>query len=110
MKMLMVLASALLLIGCENGAKDLRVQRLEARVDAVEKQLKAKNDADVDRQMKLEHCVNVDAHDAYWNHVEMNGKPISNKPGAYTAPGYVWDDAQKLRNSKIEECKILYGR
>jgi hypothetical protein len=107
MKIILVFASALLLTGC---ADIERVQKLEARVDSLEKQLKGKNEAEAERQKNLENCVTVDAHDAYWDYVKLNGKPATNNPGAYSAPRYVWDLAQKQKDSKIEECKLLYGR
>lgn len=76
----------------------------------VEQKQKAKETAEATRQTDLETCVNVDADQAYWEYVKLNGKAVAGEPGVYTAPQFVWDRAEKEKKDKIEECKLLYGR
>ncbi len=82
---------------------------LEKRVTAIEEKQRAKDNADSDRQDKLEHCVNIEADAVYWDYVKLNGKPVSGEPGTYTATQYHWDHAEKMKRDKVEECKLLYG-
>lgn len=95
--------------GCDEGA-NARLQKLELRVDSVEKQLKEKSDADAERQTNLKTCVTVDAKQAYDGYMKLNGKPVPNRPNVYSASPRVWNEAQKQKDTKIEECKLLYGR
>jgi hypothetical protein len=94
------------IFGC---ATEESVQSLEKRVSALEEKQKAKAAEDQDRQSKLENCINVESDQKYWSYIELNGHPVSGKPGTYTAPGYVWDNAEKQKKDKVEECKLLYG-
>lgn len=102
---LMVTSLALTAMGC---ATEDSVQSLEKRVAALEEKQKAKATEDQDRQSKLENCVTVDANDAYWNYIQLNGKPVAGRPGVYTAALVQWDQAEKRKRDKIEECKLLY--
>ncbi|MGA3136686.1 MAG: hypothetical protein ABSC88_11900 [Terracidiphilus sp.] len=102
-----------LVIGCasQDSVQSLenRVAALEEKQKALEDKQKAKEAADQERQDKLEECVKIDADDVYWTYIRLNGKPVANKPGTYTAPQYQWDQAEKQKRDKIEECKLLYG-
>ncbi len=57
----------------------------------------------------LQSCLDG-AEDAYWTYVKLNGKAIPNKPGTYTAPLYVWDNAAKQKKDAIGECQLRYGK
>ena len=93
-------------LGC---ATEESVQSLEKRVTALEEKQKDKATADQDRQSKLENCINIDAHEAYWSYIRLNGKEVAGKPGVYTAAAFQWNEAEKRNKDKIEECKLLYG-
>lgn len=93
-------------LGC---ATQESVQELDKRVTALEQKQKAKDAAIESRQTLLETCVNIDGDQVYWNYVKLNGKPVANKPGVYTAPQYVWNEAEKQKKEKVDECKLLYG-
>jgi hypothetical protein len=103
---LMLTAISLIASGC---ATQESVDSLEKRVAALEEKQKAKATEDQDRQSKLENCVKIDADAAYWEYIRLNGNPAAGKPGAYTAPQYVWANAENAKKEKIEECKLLYG-
>jgi hypothetical protein len=99
-----------MLSGC--GTEE-RVVNLEKRLAAVEEKQRASEDAQKakeDRQSKLEAFIDIDADLEYWNYIKLNGKPVPGKPGIYTAPTYQWDEAQKRKKEKVEECKVLYGK
>jgi hypothetical protein len=93
-------------IGC---ATQESVQSLERRVAALEEKQKDKAAADQDRQSKLKNCIKVDADEEYWGYIRLNRKEVAGKPGRYTAPMYDWNEAEKKKKGKIEECKLLYG-
>src|SRR5712692_9012217 len=92
-----------------NGALlDLERQKFEAarkeKEVAEEEKTKARAEQqDQEKQTKLEHCID-DADDVYWQHVKLNGQPVEGKPGTYTAPRYVWDDAEKKKKAIIDSC------
>lgn len=92
-------------MGCDH---DSRITSLEQRVLKLETDSHNKQVDDNDRHSKLEDCINIAADNAYWRYVEQNGKSMGN--GVYRAPDYVWNSAMKLKQQKIEECKILYGK
>src|ERR1039458_2931116 len=76
-----------------------------ALVDAARR---TREQADRDRQEKLENCVNFEADQVYWNYIQLNGKPVQGKLGTYTAAQYQWDHAEKMKTDKEEECRLLY--
>jgi hypothetical protein len=94
------------LFGC---ATQESVDALDKRITALEQKEKAKETANEARQALLETCVNIDADQVYWDYIHLNGKPVAGKPGTYTAPQYQWNEAEKQKKDKIEECKLLYG-
>ncbi len=85
------------------------VESLDKRITTLEQKEKSKDTAREARQTELETCVNVTADYEYWEYIRLNGKPVAGKPGTYTAPQYVWNNAEKEKKDKIEECKLLYG-
>jgi hypothetical protein len=99
----------LFLLGMSGCAKQESFDSLEKRVTALEEKQKSKETEAKDRQSKLEKCVTVDADEAYWTYVRLNGKAVAGQPGVYTAPQYVWNSADRQKKDKMEECKLLYG-
>lgn len=93
-------------MGC---ATQESVDALDKRVTALEQRQKTEDAVNQERQKNLESCVNVDAGVEYWNYIQLNGKPVTGKPGEYTAPQYVWDQAENRKKEKVGECKLLYG-
>ena len=83
----------------------LRAEVALLKLDAAGSKFAAEVDAN-----KLRNCLE-DAEDARWNHVKLNGgRPSKTQPGVMTAPRDLWDSALKIKNTKIEECKVLYRR
>jgi outer membrane murein-binding lipoprotein Lpp len=82
------------------GTLEDRVKKLEAEKNAAEK-------FDAERRQKLENCITVNADEAFWSYVRING--TKKGEGTYFAPQYVWDQARRQKMDKIEECKLLYG-
>jgi len=52
-------------------------------------------------------CVS-DAEDSYWSYIKLNGRPIAKKAGAYSAPMYVWNAADKKKKAALDECYRQY--
>ena len=48
------------------------------------------------------------ASPVYWQHVKPNGQPVEDKTGTYTAPRWVWDDADKKKKTIIDACYKKY--
>jgi len=100
---------------------DLERQKFEVakkEKEAAEEEKKAKAEAegrakaraeqqDQEKQTKLEKYID-DADDVYWQHVKLNGQPVEGKPGTYTAPRWVWDDADKKKKTIIDACYKKY--
>lgn len=65
--------------------------------------------ANQERERALSVCLD-DAEKQYWEYIKLNGgKPIKGKAGAFTAPQWVWDEAEKRRKSDKDECYRRYG-
>jgi hypothetical protein len=96
------------------GCEDKRVTNLEQRVKQLEertRQLEAErakttNDDDV-RRLKLENCV-ADANADFQKNLENNGTRARN--GSYNVPVPLLEQMQRQKQSKIEECRILYSK
>jgi hypothetical protein len=90
---------------------DLERQKFEvAKKGRAEAEGRAKARAeqqDQEKQTKLEKCID-EADDVYWQHVKLNGQPVEDKPGTYTAPRWVWDDADKKKKTIIDACYKKY--
>lgn len=68
--------------------------------------------AELDAELRegiLESCTDA-AEREYWFYVKLNGKPIPGKDGTWTAPGHVWDSAQKKKVDALAECHRKHGR
>ena len=61
------------------------------------------------REQMREQCSNV-AESDYWAYIKLNGKPTPDKEAdTFTAPGHVWDQAQKRKVDALTECLRKYG-
>ncbi|OLB26590.1 MAG: hypothetical protein DMG41_18195 [Acidobacteria bacterium] len=112
--LLVVAVGFALLSLSEAGCEDKRVTNLEQRVKQLEdrtrqlgaERTKSTNDDDV-RRLKLENCV-ADANADFQRNLENNGTKARN--GSYNVPVPLLEQMQRQKQSKIEECKILYSK
>lgn len=108
---------ALLLAGCDemlkSSSREERISKLEGRVTALEAEIKQKDDLKADQTQEMDLCL-ARAEERYWTYVKLNGhqhgKPDENGDVVYRAPTSVWDQAAKLKQNAIEECRIRFGR
>jgi hypothetical protein len=70
---------------------------------------KAKYDQEKELQESYVKCVDA-AEDEYESYIKLNGHPVDKQPGAYSAPEYIWQTADKNRNAAIEECSRHFRR
>jgi hypothetical protein len=109
LRRVMLLALAFVFTGCN----DTRVAALEKRVTTLEQtvnQLQADRaavDKDADRRTKLESCV-ADADAQFNRDIASNGELQRN--GTYNVPVPVASEMQRVKQSKIDECKLLYSK
>jgi outer membrane murein-binding lipoprotein Lpp len=99
------------LSGCalstDEEALQKKVTELDERVKKLEAEKQAAAQIEASRRQRFETCISVDADEAYWAYMRING---TKKAGdTYFAPQYVWDQARRQKMDKIEECKLLYG-
>jgi hypothetical protein len=104
------LATVLSFTGCQ----ETRVTNLEKRVDHLEQtvhQLKADRtkaaDDDSERRAKLESCV-AEANAAFERNMVSNGTKQRN--GSYNVPVPVLSEMQRVKQGRIEECRLLYSK
>lgn len=64
---------------------------------------KAKYDQEKELQESYVKCVDA-AEDEYESYIKLNGRPVDKQPGAYSAPEYVWQAADRNRNAAIDQC------
>src|ERR1035437_8211984 len=105
---LALLALTSIAIGCD----DKRIQNLEKRVsNLVEKtkplesdKIKAADEAS-QKEFLLKACV-ADANDQYQKNIVSNG--TKGRGGTYSLPITAMNALDRQKQSKIEECKLLY--
>jgi hypothetical protein len=64
---------------------------------------KAKYDQEKKLQESYVQCVDA-AEEEYESYIKLNGTPVGKAPGAYSAPEYIWQKADKNRNAALDEC------
>src|SRR5437899_8943426 len=96
------------------GCQDTRVNNLEKRVDHLEQtvhQLEADRtkaaDDDSARRAKLERCV-TEANAAFERNMVSNATRQRN--GSYSVPVPILSEMQRVKQGKIEECRLLYSK
>jgi len=70
---------------------------------------KAKYDQEKELQESYVKCVDA-ADDEYESYIKLNGRPVEKQPGAYSAPEYIWQTADKNRNAALAECSRHFRR
>ena len=68
---------------------------------------KAKYVQEKELQQSYVKCVE-DAEEEYESYVKLNGRPVEKQPGAYSAPEYIWQTADKTRNTALDQCSRQY--
>ena len=62
-----------------------------------------------EKQLRETYAQCVDAaEEEYENYIRLNGSPVEKQPGAYSAPEYIWQTADRNRNAAIDECSRNY--
>ncbi|MGA7827917.1 MAG: hypothetical protein WCA04_09665 [Geobacteraceae bacterium] len=64
---------------------------------------KAKYEQEKKLQESYVQCVDA-AEEDYENYVKLNGTPVKDQPGAYSASKYIWKTADENRNAAIDVC------
>jgi hypothetical protein len=102
--------TAVSLAGCRDdrvAPLEQRIAHLEQTVAKLELQNKKSGDDETERRDKLQMCV----HDANYNYdtaIQNNG--TKNRNGTYTVDVRVQNQLLRLKQDKIEECKLLYAK
>lgn len=64
---------------------------------------KAKYDQEKKLQESYVKCVDA-AEEEYESYIKLNGAPVANQPGAFSAPEYIWQTADENRNAALDVC------
>lgn len=105
----------LLVTGCDqflnSAPQNERIGKLEARVAVLEAALTEKKDEKAGQEREMSRCLD-EAGETYWKYVQLNGrgKPQANGDVKWTASVPVFDQASKLKQNAIEECRVRYGK
>ena len=99
------------LVGCspiwEGKAQGEKITALEKRVTDLENAKAAGKVQDQDRQAKMKECI-AQADLDYWDYLRRNG--TVNRNGSIQTPIVIAEQALKIKEARIRECQILYGR
>ncbi len=85
-------------------------EKQKEQEDKREAQQEARSKAEIEaagNEAALDSCID-DAEDEYWSYIKLNGEPVAGKPGVYTAPQYIWDDAAKRKKAALDACYKRY--
>jgi hypothetical protein len=58
-------------------------------------------------QASYQACVNTAEAD-YERYIKRNGTPVTDQPGAFAAPDYIWETADNNRQAALDACLRLY--
>lgn len=86
-----------------------RINKIDARLSALEEQTKKTKAESEERRAQLEQCVKQDADEAYWRVIKVNAT-YNPKTGTWRGPATAFERAEREKRDKIEECKLLYGK
>lgn len=90
-----------------------RLQFEKDKVEAAKVEREKKEEADKqaieDRKMSFLSC-EAEADTTYWNYVKLNGKEVAGKPGAYSAPTFIWTAAEKRKSDALAECHRQFDK
>lgn len=70
---------------------------------------KAKYDQEKKLQESYVKCVDA-AEEEYESYIKLNGAPVANQPGAFSAPEYIWQTADENRNAALDVCSRQFRR
>ena len=97
------------LVACQDDrvtSLEHRVEKLEQSVQQLQTEKNKLAEDDAARHAKLESCV-ADANAEFQRNVANNGTKSRN--GTYSVPVPVLTEMQRQKQSKIEECRLLYS-
>lgn len=87
-------------------SKQKSIERQQAiKIQAEQKIVEDKKAAEDLERLLLASCVDS-ADEVYWNYIKLNGTDLGD--GKWNAPTYQWDEAQKRKDNKLNECYKLY--
>lgn len=86
-------------------ALEKRVSDLETRLKNIEDNQNAKEKADASSEARFKQCI-YDADDDFNVNLRNNG--TKNGRGGYSVPTTILEQMQRQKQSKYEECKMLY--
>lgn len=102
-----LLAAALGLSACKDDrvpSLEKRVSDLESKVKSLEDKRQKDSDAEAQKESDFKECV-AEAKDDYDAAVKRNG---AKDPAGYRLDLRVMQEIEHQKQSKIEECKLLY--
>ena len=106
----LVVAFVCMCAGCQDSrvpALEQRIKQLEDRTRQLEADRTKASDDDAARRAKLESCV-ADANNQFQADIANNGTKAAH--GSYNVPVPVIEQMQRQKQSKIEECRLLYAK
>lgn len=84
-----------------------RMTHLEQSVQQMQEERNKQGKDDEDRRKKLENCV-VEANAEFQQSLVSNG--THSRTGSYNVPVPVLNEMQKQKQSKMDECRLLYAK
>jgi hypothetical protein len=70
---------------------------------------KAKYEQEKELQKSYVQCVDA-AEEEYESYIRLNGSPVKDQPGAFSASEYIWQTADENRNAALEDCSRHFRR
>lgn len=103
LRVFLALLAGLVVLGTGYYLLVLIPRQEQARLELQRQQLEREEQAKAKRATFLAQCRDV-AEQQYSSYVRLNGTENSDKPGVYSAPQHVWDQAAEKRKAYVDEC------
>jgi hypothetical protein len=100
--------AALGLSACQDNrvpSLEKRVSDLETKMKAIEDDKKARADADAINESSFKQCI-FSADEEFSKSIHLNGSKNAN--GSYAVPTATLQQMNRQKETKYEECKLLY--
>ncbi len=95
-------------IAVEKQKLDMEKEKMEQEQTEKQTQETLKANSERERRLQLLDC-RASAEASANKYLELNGTPVPDQPGVYSAPRYVLDEVERRKQHGFDDCQRMYG-